>query len=199
MPVLAYSYVVPSMVPSKSKMASNNERKWRIRLSWDESCKELEKYYAINGHCNPPNRDYPKLGLWVKQQRRRTQCALHAHQVNRLDALHFSWETPKTKKERQWKVMAKRLKTYLQIMVSTSNSNGSMDQLGFFNKDPQLSCWVKQQQADYRKGVLSEDRKRKLESIKGFLWYKHNRGGKPGARAPARGQPVDPPPTSKGN
>jgi len=62
---------------------------------WEKMFSELEHYKLEKGDCNVPVgwKDNPKLGRWVKTQRRRYKSgSLPSVRQDRLDKLKFEWE-----------------------------------------------------------------------------------------------------------
>jgi hypothetical protein len=75
---------------------------WDIRMTiWEERFEDLLQYQKANGHCNVPVScvEYPKLGTWVKCQRRQWKLRYNGQQSSmtpsrsaKLEAIGFSWE-----------------------------------------------------------------------------------------------------------
>lgn len=75
---------------------------WDIRMTvWEERYEELLQYKKKHGNCNVPITcvEAPKLGTWVKCQRRQwklrcngSQSSMTSSRIAKLDAVEFSWE-----------------------------------------------------------------------------------------------------------
>lgn len=79
---------------------------WDIRLTvWEERFQELLQFKEKHGHCFVPisYNEYPKLGTWVKCQRRHwklrcsdQQSSMTPERIAKLEAIGFSWEARST-------------------------------------------------------------------------------------------------------
>jgi hypothetical protein len=142
--------------------------------------KLLCKFHAEYGHCNvqPSNPDYPKLGLWVKEQRRHYMLMkqgrpshMTLERFRQLSALDFCYDTH----EATWQHRLAELEEFKRIhgncVVSNSNANAK------------LSVWVHHQRRQYKKLLLglpshmSQDRMTALNDI-GFVWFPRKKTGK---------------------
>jgi hypothetical protein len=75
---------------------------WDIRLTvWEERFEELVEFRKTHGHSNVPIScvEHPKLGTWVKCQRRQwklrcngQQSSMTSSRIIKLEAIGFSWE-----------------------------------------------------------------------------------------------------------
>ncbi len=76
---------------------------WDIRTTvWEEKYAALQQFQRRNGHLNVPIacQEYPKLGTWVKSQRRQwkllsigQRSCMTIARARKLDAIGFCWET----------------------------------------------------------------------------------------------------------
>jgi len=113
-----YQYKLKLEGKPSSVTDERQEKLNSIGFSWDVRCtlwatrfRELVQFHAKYGHCNVPlqcGNEYPKLGVWVKCQRRQYKLWIQGKNTNitqqRIDALNalgFSWKgkTGSPKKE----------------------------------------------------------------------------------------------------
>jgi hypothetical protein len=76
---------------------------WNAQESaWARNLQHLQQFRQVHGHCHVPMEDplYPKLGLWVKEQRRHytllqqgKRTHMTAERVQQLEAMEFCWDT----------------------------------------------------------------------------------------------------------
>jgi hypothetical protein len=133
----------------------------------------LKDYKETYGTVNVPKRckHNPELSLWVENVRR-GRHKLSPNQLTQLKEWDFLWQDAHFKKfDRQWDTMLDQLKCYIRTnghcLVSTAV--GSVD-------DPKLAVWVKNQRANYKKGLLLEERRIKLEAVD-FVWVVQEKDG----------------------
>ncbi|KAL3919790.1 MAG: hypothetical protein SGILL_003578 [Bacillariaceae sp.] len=91
-----------SMSEERQQLLEDMGFLWDVRNSvWDTRYRELVHFHKMNGHCNVSISydEYPKLGTWVKCQRRQYQLMMlgqksHMTQVRiqLLNDLHFLWK-----------------------------------------------------------------------------------------------------------
>jgi Helicase associated domain len=140
--------------------------------SWHRHFTLLCKYHGEFGHChvsvNDPN--YPKLGHWVKEQRRHYGLMLRSKpshmnldRCNKLSALNFCYDAHKS----TWHQRLAELEEFKRVnghCVVPSNAANA-----------KLAIWVHHQRRQYRKLLtgklshLTSERLTALESI-GFSW-----------------------------
>ena len=98
-----------------------------------------------------------QLGHWVNNQRTNySKGKLSKDRVRRLEAIGFSWDP----KDSFWEEMFLALVEFKKARNHYNVPQG-------WRENPQLALWVQNQRA--RKGILSEDRIRRLDEI-GFQW-----------------------------
>ena len=141
--------------------------------AWLRQIKLLRKFHAENGHCNVQlnNPDYPKLGLWVKEQRRHYMLMKQGRpshmtldRFRQLSEMDFCYDTH----ESTWQNRLAELEEFKRIhgncVVSSSNANAK------------LAVWVHHQRRQYKKLLLglpshmSQERMKALNDI-GFVWF----------------------------
>ena len=136
--------------------------------------KDLRTFRKDHGHCHVPlnHPKYPKLGLWVKEQRRHytlmkqgKQSHMTDDRIAELDTIGFCWDTH----EATWLERLRELTEFRE-------SHGSCVVPTSFSENPKLGTWVHHQRRQYKKfkeGLpchITEERIRALESL-GFVWY----------------------------
>lgn len=121
---------------------------------WEKQFNELKSFFKKNGH-SLPNTNDSEMGRWVCAQRRlRKNENLEKDRIKLLNSLDFVWDIS----EKLWNDKLNELKEF----------KGSYDQL---NKDkPLLNNWVKHQRQYFKKGKLSKERIKLLESLEGWEW-----------------------------
>jgi hypothetical protein len=131
------------------------------KAKWETFFEELKMFKRENGHCRvpPKSNTYRSLGSWVSMQRDDYNNGIISEErKSRLEGIGFSWDPTIDK----WNEGFKFLKCY-----KTENGNCRVPQS--YKGDFKLGQWVNNQRAKYRKGTLSDECVRKLESL-GFEW-----------------------------
>jgi hypothetical protein len=137
------------------------------KMTWEQSCEELQTYFNKHGNSNVPAK-FGRLGMWVVRQRNADRLKLKPWQLDKLNALNFDWETKLEKDERKWNQMLGLLQTFQE-------ENGhTRVPCQYASQGLQLGQWVTSQQKFHRKGKIRDDRRRQLKSI-GFLWARDER------------------------
>ena len=133
----------------------------RLGVTWDERCGELEAFCKQFGHCNVPANwsANPRLAKWVHHQRRfRREGKLGENRIRRLDEIGLAWEPY----DAYWEEMFTKLAEWRK-----SHSHCNVPQR--WVKNPNLATWVAVQRQMKKKGVLSDDRIKRLDAL-GFTW-----------------------------
>lgn len=109
--------------------------------AWNRPIEDLRKFRSENGHCHAPlkHKKFPKLGLWVKEQRRRhtlmkrgKQSHKNEERVKASIKSVFCWDTHETSwMERLREQPAEFKERYGTCMVPTT-----------FSDNPRLGSWV---------------------------------------------------------
>ena len=133
--------------------------------AWDTMFTELQHYKERFGDCNVPYdwSENEQLGWWVGTQRifqRKGQ--LSAARKNKLDALGFEWEPY----DSDWEAMFTELQRYKERV-------GDCNVPQKFPENPRLGRWVAHQQRDLRDGVMSPERKARLDELD-FVWNRRD-------------------------
>ncbi|KAL3817535.1 hypothetical protein ACHAXA_003708 [Cyclostephanos tholiformis] len=133
---------------------------------WDVRLRELMEYRSVNGHASPPI-SYPKLGIWVLNQRFNLKN-MPRERVAALDSLGFVWNhNRKNRSNFRWDRQYQELCEY-------QRQNGHCNVPATYRHSP-LGTWVGKQREEYKKlmakksSQLDEARINKLNEI-GFQW-----------------------------
>ena len=132
-----------------------------LSANWEEMFEDLLEFKKKNGHCNVPSRwsENPKLSRWVSTQREFCKNRkLSDSRVKRLEEAGFEWNIRETNWDEMFSVL-------LKFKEKKGHCNVTRDWI----ENPDLSYWVSKQRDNYRKGLLSPDRIKRLEQI-GFIW-----------------------------
>lgn len=130
---------------------------------WDKNLDLLRKFKFENGHCNVSVTDdsTKSLGIWVRNQRSlKRRGHLQAERIEALERIEFPWEL--ISDQDRWDLRFQQLQTYHTTVGNTRVPQGLETNKG-------LGTWVAHQRQAKKKGTLSDDRIRRLESI-GFEW-----------------------------
>lgn len=135
-----------------------------IDSRWMEKYNQLLEFKKEFGHCNVPRSYEDKaLATWVHTQRRRRDL-MSSERKKLLKEIGFKFQVREEKENKLWDLKYKEL---LKFKKEFGHCNvSSRDQ-----EHKKLSNWVKTQRVAEKKGVLLEDRKKKLIAI-GFKFTK---------------------------
>ena len=146
--------------------------------AWDRHINDLKAFAAEFGDCLVPlnHPAYPKLGLWVKEQRRHHTLMrqgkpshMTEERARALDAVGFCWDTHEA-------VWGERLRELCQYKAQFGDCVVPTN----YSVNPKLGTWVHHQRRQYKKYKegktchITAERVRALESI-GFVWYPRER------------------------
>lgn len=143
--------------------------------AWTRHMDDLKTFRQETGHCHVPlnHEKYPKLGLWVKEQRRHytllrsgKQSHMTQKRIDELDAVGFCWDTH----EATWLERLRELTVFRQkhgsCIVPTQHGK--------------LGSWVHHQRRQYKKYKegkpchITEERIKQLNDL-GFVWFPRTR------------------------
>ena len=148
---------------------------WQTReAAWDEGYSRLREFAAREGHTRVPrgfrDEDGFRLGLWVQNNRARGhRGTLADERVHQLESVAgWIWDTH----EAAWEDAYARLREFVAREEHGRVPRSYRDDDGF-----NLGQWVQNTRARGRRGDLSQERARRLESLPGWTWN---------ARQPAR-------------
>ncbi|KAL7534034.1 hypothetical protein ACHAXR_009896 [Thalassiosira sp. AJA248-18] len=128
---------------------------------WDAQFAALQSYKNEHGQYSVPLRssDYPKLGLWVKGQRKLYKAGkMTDDRMKRLDSIGFAVAD----RHRSWDEQFAALQHY-------KNEHGHCLVPQSYSENPKLGQWVMQQRANAKVGKVTADRMKRLHSI-GFVF-----------------------------
>ncbi|GKY99967.1 hypothetical protein MPSEU_000950300 [Mayamaea pseudoterrestris] len=143
--------------------------------AWSRSLALLVEFKKRNGHCfvaiDDP--DFPKLGLWIKEQRRHfalwkqgRPSHMNTTRASELDRIGFCWDTH----EATWNDRFKELALYKQLTGSCSSVSTNHPEFA------KLGTWIQHQRRQYRKlmeGKQSHITKKRIDALEslGFVWF----------------------------
>jgi hypothetical protein len=147
---------------SKTQGSTNNddfERKTSriLRRKWDENFNLLVQYQKLHGNCNVAAAKYeedPKLGGWIRVQRRRKEV-LTKEQRAMLNDLGFAWSRTRTWEEN------------FQLLVRYKEQHGDCNAQKKNEQYPTLGNWVSYQRK--KKDTLTNEQRATLDDL-GFSW-----------------------------
>jgi hypothetical protein len=133
---------------------------WALnRNPWETGFVALKEFKAREGHCLVPNEHKEgtfNLGGWVARQRTKKDT-LSVERRRKLEALRFVWDSLELAWEKGFAALKQFKAREKHCRVPRIHEEG-----GF-----RLGTWAVNQRN--RRGALSEERRRKLDSI-GFVW-----------------------------
>ncbi|TXK48138.1 hypothetical protein FVR03_08165 [Pontibacter qinzhouensis] len=145
----------------KEKLGTLNFDFKAIQNTWENRYRQLCSFYKKYGHTYlPPDKEHEDLKDWLVRQVIHKKY-LTANQLQKLNNVGVDWETSLTREQR-WDQMYRRLQDFF-LTFGHSRVPQSWE------KDKQLSHWVKIQRRKYAHGKLNEDREQKLRELH-FIW-----------------------------
>ena len=164
-----------SITPERIAKLEELDFAWNAQeAAWKRHIDNLIAFKKEHGHCHVPlvHRNYPKLGLWVKEQRRHyalLQEGKPSHmteaRAKELNDLGFCWDTH----EATWLDRLRQIKDY-------KKQYGDCLVPSHWGPNPKLGTWVNHQRRQYKKFLdgkschITQDRIDQLNEI-GFHWY----------------------------
>ncbi len=148
------------------------------KAAWDRHLSDLSRFREEHGHCLVPldDPDYPKLGLWVKEQRRHLALMkqgktshMTTERVSELDRVGFCWDAH----DATWLERLRELTNY-------KAKHGTCVIPLNYSENPKLGTWVHHQRRQYKlfqKGSpthITRERIMALERL-GFVWNPRGR------------------------
>ncbi len=136
-----------------------------IADQWEEAYRFLEQYAASEGHACPPARPKIgdlKLGSWITHQRNNFKNGnLTEDKKRRLESLPgWTWDPNVDRWEEGYRLLE-------QYAAREGNANPPRT---LIVDDFRLGSWVRSQRNNFKNDRLTEDRKKRLESIPGWTW-----------------------------
>lgn len=168
-----------SITPRRIELLNELDFAWNAQeAAWERHINDLKRFKEEYGDClvplNHPN--YPKLGLWVKEQRRHYTLMkqdkpshMTEERARALDEVGFCWDTHEAVWGERLRELCHYKATYGDCIVPTN-----------YSANPKLGTWVHHQRRQYKKYKegkpchITAERIRALESI-GFVWYPRDR------------------------
>jgi hypothetical protein len=168
-----------SITPKRIELLDDLEFAWNAQeAAWERHINDLKKFRDDYGDCLVPlnHPKYPKLGLWVKEQRRHYTLMkqdkpshMTDERARALDDVGFCWDTHEAVWGERLRELCHYKATYGDCIVPTN-----------YSANPKLGTWVHHQRRQYKKYKegkpchITAERIRALESI-GFVWYPRER------------------------
>ncbi|KAI2509146.1 hypothetical protein MHU86_5265 [Fragilaria crotonensis] len=168
-----------SITPRRIELLDKIGFAWNAQeAAWERHITDLKAFRAENGDCLVPlnHPKYPKLGLWVKEQRRHYTLMKQAKpshmtdaRVRALDAVGFCWDTHEAVWGERLRELCEYKAQFGDCIVPTN-----------FPTNPKLGTWVHHQRRQYKKHKegtschITEWRVRALEEV-GFVWNPRGR------------------------
>ena len=169
-----------AITPHRIKLLDELDFVWNAQEeAWRRQMKLLSKFHSEYGHCNVQlnNPDYPKLGLWVKEQRRHYMLMKQGRpshmtldRYRQLSELDFCYDTHESTWQHRLAELEEFKRNHGNCVVSSNNANSK------------LAVWVHHQRRQYKKLLLglpshmSQDRMKALNDI-GFVWFPRKKPG----------------------
>jgi hypothetical protein len=168
-----------SITPKRIELLDELDFAWNAQeAAWERHINDLKKFRDDYGDCLVPlnHPKYPKLGLWVKEQRRHYTLMkqdkpshMTEERARALDDVGFCWDTHEAVWGERLRELCHNKATYGDCIVPTN-----------YSANPKLGTWVHHQRRQYKKYKegkpchITAERIRALESI-GFVWYPRER------------------------
>lgn len=140
-----------SISPERVSLLCDLEFSWNAQEAvWENHVRNLRKFKEENGHCHVPLNEtkYPKLGLWVKEQRRHYARRKQGGQLSNINnerialltEIGFCWDTY----EATWMERFRELEEF-------KVRNGNCAVPANYLENPKLGTWVHHQRRQYKK------------------------------------------------
>ncbi|KAI2509156.1 hypothetical protein MHU86_5275 [Fragilaria crotonensis] len=168
-----------SITPRRIELLNKIGFAWNAQeAAWERHITDLKAFRAENGDCLVPlnHPKFPKLGLWVKEQRRHYTLMKQAKpshmtdaRVRALDAVGFCWDTHEAVWGERLRELCEYKAQFGDCIVPTN-----------FAPNPKLGTWVHHQRRQYKRHKegrschITEWRVRALEEV-GFVWNPRGR------------------------
>ena len=156
------NYKHDALPPDRIKRLEQLGFVWdQIVAAWEEMFAALLEYKQAHGDCNVPTgwKDDPRLRTWCNNQRSDYKNGkLSPDQIKRLEQLGFVWYQLAV----AWEEMFAALIDYKQ-------THGDCNVPNRWKGNPKLGRWCGTQAYNYKNGMLSPVRIKRLESL-GFKW-----------------------------
>jgi hypothetical protein len=164
-----------SITPERITLLSGIDFAWNAQeAAWARHMTDLKRFREEAGHCHVPlsHDRYPRLGLWVKEQRRHytllkqgKQSHMTPKRANELDKIGFCWDTH----EATWLERLRELTEYKEKYGNCAVPTNCTE-------NPKLGTWVHHQRRqrrrfkDGKRCHITLERITALDQL-GFVWY----------------------------
>mmetsp|Transcript_5649 Transcript_5649/g.13316 ORF Transcript_5649/g.13316 Transcript_5649/m.13316 type:complete len:384 (+) Transcript_5649:55-1206(+) len=164
-----------SMIPDRIRLLDEIGFVWNAQeAAWDRQLVDLKSFQAKYGHClvTVGHAEYPKLGSWVKEQRRHyvllqqgKASNMSSERAAKLDTVGFCWNTHQALWLERFHELSEYKKLHGHSVVPTK-----------CQENQRLGTWVHHQRREYKKYQLGKpshmtaERIEALESLD-FVWY----------------------------
>jgi hypothetical protein len=133
--------------------------------SWNDFYEELKTFAKCNEAPNPPKTfevNGLPLGSWASRQRvLYKKGKLRQDRISKLDELEgWTWN----KQDEIWEL------NYAHLVKYVGEFGTATPPQSYRNEEHRLGTWINSQRQNYRKGNLSEDKAKRLESLPGWRW-----------------------------
>ncbi|KAI2512226.1 hypothetical protein MHU86_2102 [Fragilaria crotonensis] len=168
-----------SITPRRIELLNKIGFAWNAQeAAWEKHITDLKAFKEEYGDCLVPlnHPKYPKLGLWVKEQRRHYTLMkqekpshMTEERARALDAVGFCWDTHEAVWGERLRELCEYKAQFGDCIVPTN-----------FPANPKLGTWVHHQRRQYKKHKegkschITDERVRALDNI-GFVWYPRER------------------------
>ena len=168
-----------SITPKRIELLNEIGFAWNAQeAAWERHLTDLKGFKEEFGDCLVPleHPKYPKLGLWVKEQRRHYTLMKQSkpshmteERARALNTVGFCWDTHEAVWGERLRELAEYKARFGDCKVPTN-----------FSANPKLGTWVHHQRRQYKKLMegkrchITAKRVRALESI-GFVWFPRER------------------------
>lgn len=149
-------YLTCTTTESETSNSTTKTTPRRKLRSWNESFNVLVAYADIHGTTAVPVRykEDTALANWVRYQQRNYD-ALSSDKRQKLESIGFQFGA---RNDRQWNIKFMLYQEHIRRQGAE-----------IILRDAELSQWVSTQRSLYKKNLMRQDRRSKLESI-GFVW-----------------------------
>ncbi|KAL3935001.1 MAG: hypothetical protein SGBAC_009396 [Bacillariaceae sp.] len=164
-----------SMISDRIRLLDDLGFVWNAQeAAWDRQLSDLKAFQAKYGHClvTVGHVEYPKLGSWVKEQRRHyvllqqgKTSNMSSVRAEKLDAVGFCWNTHQALWLERYHELDEYKTVHGHSIVPTK-----------CQENQRLGTWVHHQRREYKKYQLGKpshmtaERIEALESLD-FVWY----------------------------
>jgi hypothetical protein len=134
---------------------------WNVKeAQWEDCLEALRSYARLHGNLRVPDDlfvDGVRLSSWIKTQRHQYNLERLGHErIRKLKTVPcWTWKP----REDQWDEFFDELRAFVKHEGHVRFASGTA-----------LGKWLERERLLYRRGKLSDEHQRRLESIRGFAW-----------------------------